>query len=51
MKPKLTLLTGQLLASRVALRWLAASVSAEDAVDTRHPKLSTSAEHAHSTLP
>ncbi|MEI6464612.1 MAG: hypothetical protein WCQ89_07790 [Verrucomicrobiota bacterium] len=51
MKPQLTLPTGQLLASLVALLWLAASVSAEDGVDTRHPKLSITAEHAHSTLP
>jgi hypothetical protein len=51
MKPKLPLSIAPQLAPLVALRWLAVSVSAEDAVDTRHPQLSTTAEHAHSSLP
>jgi len=50
MKPH-PLLTTQLLASLIALRWLAASVSAEDAVDPRPQKLSITTEHAPATLP
>lgn len=51
MKPKLTLLTGQLLASLVALVWLASSVTAENGVDSRIPKFSIKAEVAAATLP
>jgi hypothetical protein len=51
MKATHPLLTTLLLAPLVALLWLAASVSAEDGVDTRNPKFSIKAEHAHLTLP